>query len=382
MKLTVDFSALHQAVDHMGAADVYFELDLIVTEIEPIAAMLETGVELGKHIQLDEIDSSFGVLSFKGQQLMLYIPDQGCHIEQVILYGRGCAKGKKVHVAECNTLEMMREAGRFQRYGVISRTNGLFPVFGDDEQTGEELSQEAELNVCKNCLKVLNYQGYSTKSQRGRQAVVQRFDFAIFFGTYSSYFNTLPGDNAAKAATNYTDDWAVVSSQIKADNNDSCQQCGVNLQSVRRLLHVHHINGVKTDNSKHNLRSLCADCHKKQPYHGHLLVKHKDMLTINRLRRAQSKFDVHNYKKLVTHADTALEGLILKCQSAKLPIGELGLSIKCDNEYMPLDLAWPRAKVAVLIRERDQKRVMAAGWNVFSVNDALVKFARFQRHVR
>ncbi|WPU32705.1 HNH endonuclease [Pseudoalteromonas piscicida] len=65
----------------------------------------------------------------------------------------------------------------------------------------------------------------------------------------------------------------------------TCEQCGVELSQYKRLLHTHHINGVKTDNSISNLRALCLDCHKKQPKHEHMHVTHNDQLIINQLRR-------------------------------------------------------------------------------------------------
>jgi hypothetical protein len=39
---------------------------------------------------------------------------------------------------------------------------------------------------------------------------------------------------------------------------------------MKDLLHVHHINGVKSDNSEMNLRVLCQYCHGEQPNHEHM----------------------------------------------------------------------------------------------------------------
>jgi len=156
----------------------------------------------------------------------------------------------------------------------------------------------------------------------------------------------------------------------------------VNLESIRRLLHVHHISGVKTDNRDQNLRSLCADCHKKQPRHEQLFVKHQDILAINVLRKQQSKFDVHNYQQLISYADTALEGLLKRCESNRLAIGELGVSLSHNGVLLPLDLAWPRSKVAVFIDPTKMHAAKEQGWNVFTVNQALVFFSKFQRMVR
>jgi len=380
MKLTVDFSALRLVVNNMGATNVDFELDLLVKDIDPIAAMLETGLELGKDIQLSDISSDFGVLSAKGQQLMLYIPDQGSNLEEVIQYGLDTQNGKKVHVAECTTLRTMRAEGRFPRYDVISRSDGKFPVFGYQNRQDEH--HEAQLRVCKNCLTALNYKGYSSSAWNEKQQVFDNFNYQHFFETYSSHFKSLPGKDSSYNSSSYTEDWPSISARIKAKHDSSCQQCGVNLESIRRLLHVHHISGVKTDNRDQNLRSLCADCHKKQPRHEQLFVKHQDILAINVLRKQQSKFDVHNYQQLISYADTALEGLLKRCESNRLAIGELGVSLSHNGVLLPLDLAWPRSKVAVFIDPTKMHAAKEQGWNVFTVNQALVFFSKFQRMVR
>ena len=130
MKLTVDFSALHRAVAPLGQVVTDFSITSDTSELESIGSHLNQGMILGKDVQLDEIDGSNGVLNYDGHQVMLYIPDQGGNISSVLQDGK--QKGaKRVHVAECKTIIGMREKGRFNdRYDVISRVDGFFPVFG------------------------------------------------------------------------------------------------------------------------------------------------------------------------------------------------------------------------------------------------------------
>lgn len=378
MKLTVDFSALHRAVAPLGKVVTNFTITSRSTEIESIGSHLIKGLILGKDIQLDEIDGSDGILNYDGHQVMLYIPDQGEDIEAVLIDGK---QGRRIHVAECSALELMRNTGRFKRYDVINRVDGLFPVFGSMHSYQEEIKGEAALGVCKNCLKILNYKGYATQSYAVKEMVFNHFSFEQFFEVYSSYFKSLP-TNSNKVSSSYTADWPAISSKLRSDLNYTCEQCGVCLVNDSKLLHTHHINGNKADNGSDNLRVLCADCHKKQPHHGHIYVSNTDVLKINQLRREQHKFDVFDFNNLRECADTALDGLLQKCQSMGLPGAELGIGINNNSNMVAIDLCWPRRKVAVLINMDNAKVLRSHGWNVFTAFDALNNFETFQAKVR
>ncbi|WP_457937097.1 HNH endonuclease [Aeromonas veronii] len=378
MKLTVDLSALHLAVAPLGKVISDFKITSRASKLESITHKLIKGLILGEDIPLEYIDSTHGILNYDGHQVMLYIPDQGDDIEIVLSDGK---QGRRIHVAECSTLELMRQTGRFGRYDVISRIDGKFPVFGSNYKTRKDISGEAELGVCKNCLKVLNYKGFDSQSYAEKQAIFSSFSFEKFFETYSSYFKSLPPNNQNKTS-NYTTDWPSISSRLRAELNYTCEQCGVNLKSNTRLLHIHHINGNKSDNDRKNLRGLCVDCHKKQPHHGHLYVSNEDTLKINEYRREQHKFDVFDYENVRKYADSALEGLVIKCKATSLPSPELGIVINDSGIMISIDLCWPRRKVAVLINMNNAKYLRKHGWNVFSAFDVLKNFVEFQAKIR
>lgn len=379
MKLTVNFGELRHAAKLMGAEEADFELGFTFKDIDPIDAALRDGQELGKDIDLIEIKNTNGVLSYRGRQVMLYIPDQGSNLLEVLQDGEA---GRRIHVAECSSLEHMRATGRFPRYQITTDTSGYLPVYGINENKEALDNHKAKLYVCKNCLQTLNYKGYAIKSHAEKRPVFKHFSLAIFFKTYSSHFKSLPEPKKSEHSPTYTSDWKEISAKLKQQANYICEQCSVDLDEEKRLMHVHHVDGVKSNNQGSNLRVLCADCHKKQPHHDHLFIKAADVLTINRLRREQHKFDNTTYSQLLECADTALEGLILKCQNARAPIGELGIAVQYERNSISFDLCWPRKKIAVLIDMRNETIVKNHGWTVFSATKALENFYEFQRYIR
>ncbi|MFM4771870.1 HNH endonuclease [Aeromonas caviae] len=382
MKLNVDLSALHRAVAPLGKIVTDFSIKSLSGEWIDIGEHLKSGMILGKDIQLDDIDGSEGILHYNGHQIMLYIPDQGAFINQVLADGKQRG-AKRVHVAECKTIIGMRERGRFNdRYDVINRMDGFFPVFGSEYHSHENITGEAELAVCQNCLALLNHKNFSNLSWGDKAKLVDDFSYANFFETYSSYFKSLPKSTVVLQSGSYTPDWPAISSKLRNELDYTCEQCGVNLTKQTKLLHVHHINGNKADNSRKNLRALCADCHKKQPHHGHLYVSNEDTLKINECRREQHKFDVFNYDNIVKCTDSALEGLVLKCQTSALPGPELGIVINDGGKFISMDLCWPRRKVAVLINMTTSHVLRKHGWSVFSAFDALSNFPEFQAKIR
>lgn len=292
MKLTVDLSALHLAVAPLGKVITDFLISSRTAELKSIASHLIKGLILGKDIQLDEIDGSNGVLNYDGHQVMLYIPYQGIDISSVIVDGKQ-KMAKRIHVAECKTIISMRERGRFNdRYDVINRIDGLFPIFGWDHHLGKERHGEANLAVCQNCLNQLDYLDFSKLTWNEKAQFIEGFSFSTFFESYSSYFKSLPKSTAGFQSSGYTADWSSISTKLRRELNYSCEQCGVELHQESKLLHVHHINGNKSNNGRDNLRVLCADCHKKQAHHAHLYVSNDDIRKINQRRHEQDKFDV------------------------------------------------------------------------------------------
>jgi len=375
MKLNVDFSELFRAVAPLEFVVTEFVLDGGAGDLEGVSRALNRGMILGEGINLNQIDGSSGVLNFENHQVMLYIPDQGDNVEAVLKNGK---VGTRVHVAECSIIVLMREKGRLKRYDVISRIDGSFPVFGRENE--DELEGGTDLEVCKNCLKILNYEGCNTHPEAINRQIFDDFSFAQFFETYSSYFKSLPA-KIAKSSTSFTDDWYSISSKLRNDLDYICEECNVDLHSDKTLLHTFHLNGNKANNKRSNLKVICADCLKKHPRKESIYVSNTETLKINTLRREQKHFENMDYKLLFKRSDTALYGLLYKCRDRNLPLPDLGVVIIEKDLSIMLDICWPQQKIAVLIDMSKTNLLSKHGWNVYSAFDTLTYFDVFEERL-
>ncbi|APX91781.1 hypothetical protein BWR19_01835 [Halomonas sp. 1513] len=365
MKLNIDFSELFAAANRMGPpVEDDFVLDL---EREPWEDQLGAeGIELGG---IDELDTEDGLLSYRGRQVLLYIQDHGSQVQEALINPE---KGKKYHVAECRTIRDMRNKGRFERYVVTNDITGKFHITGYDYISRQPVEGNAELKVCKNCLKYLNYKGYG---KPGDYSAFLAFDLDEFFQSYSSFFSHHPRRKMGEEE-GYTHDWAEISRSYRQNQNYVCEKCGVLLNSHPRLLHVHHVNGVKSDNQLGNLKALCAACHSKEAFHQGMYVSHSDRQTISRLRHEQHFNNPDSWQQVMDLADSGLRGFIEQSRTDQIPIPEVGLDLDDDQGEIKgmLELAWSRNKVGIAIDEEDRVFARSRGWKVFSVHEALENF--------
>ncbi len=373
MQLKVDLSALNNAVKQMGAdgLSVDFKLDDARPGLDPIDIDLAEGIE----IELKDVAVESGLLDYKGRQILLYIQDHGGNVQVALQDG---SSGKKYHVADCRTLREMRAKGRFERYVATNELSGEFFVSGTDYMTGKVLEGQTRLRVCKNCLTQLNYQGYK---QGNRSQIFNAFSLEEFFATYSSFFPHMPRRLAGKQDSSYTEDWPMIATRFKAGKGFFCESCAVDLTQHKSLLHVHHKNGVKTDNRAVNLQALCAGCHRKQSAHEWMFIKHGDMRTITRLRREQGYGNADiGWKEVLGLADSGMSGVLYLAQSKRWQAPEVGYAIQAADRSIvaELEVAWPARKIGVAIDAKDIKAARERGWQVWSMIEALERFEGMQ----
>lgn len=354
MKLDIDFSPLDTAVKKMGPPiEISFDLG---NQLEPWEIKLGEG---GIEISLDEIEYNDALLSYRGRQVLLYIQDHQGRADAALEDG---TQGRKYHVAECSTLQKMRDQGRFERYVVTNDMTGDFYITGYDYETRKLVEGHTRLKVCRNCLQALNYKGYKSDSNK---SAFSQFSIEEFFRHYSSYFKTMPKRLAGKQ-DQYTDDWADISRKVRQAKNFICEDCNVDLSSAPRLCHVHHINGVRSDNSGSNLKVLCADCHSKQPMHSNMFVLHKDRQAINKLRNIQHGDIRENWSTVLAEADPATEGLLRIMKKHRQPLPIVGYELLNQNGEVAaeLELAWPKYKRGIAISEEARTFGQSIGWRV------------------
>ncbi|TGD72211.1 HNH endonuclease [Mangrovimicrobium sediminis] len=369
MKIKSDFNDLWASAKRMGEYRVVFDIKVNYSGFEDVDNGLSSSE--GYEVDIGDIDVQKGVLSYEGRQVLLFIPDQGSNIDDVL---SGKAEGKKFHVADCRTLDSMRRQKRFSRYKATYNISGKFQVYGVSFPQRVERKGEAGLKVCKNCLMYLNYRGYRSGSGSEKTNVYSNFDIAEFLSTYSTLFKSMPDRDGFEEAGTYSDDWSVVSTRYRESVSYRCESCSVDLTSEPGLLHTHHISGNKRENHSANLKALCLDCHRKQPKHGYMRITHDQMGVINKLRKAQGLLHSSSgWEGVIRIADKALDGLLRYYASRGLATPEVGYELANANDEVvaELEVAWPESRRGIAIDEAHLQAARELGWNVLTVGDAL-----------
>lgn len=359
MKLNVDFSSLHQCIENMGASIADFDLDV---EFDPIDIELDSGID----IDLKDIETTEGILSYRGRQVLLYIPDQARKIATVLEHPE---EGKKFHISDCTALKNMRNINRFDRYVVTNDLSGNFKVNGVNNVTNLPMEGTAELKVCKFCLSTLNYDGYAINKSE-RHSVFGSFKIDTFFETYSTVFKYLPKRIQGIYESGYAEDWKNISSRYREKMDYTCEECKTDFIHNKNLLHTHHISGVKSDNSNSNLKAVCVDCHKKEPMHEHIFIHHDDMLKIYEIRRSQGKMNISSWKDVYRLADTSLHGYLKHAQESRSSIPEIGYMIEHSGQRKIIDIAWPNKKIGVVI-SKERIHESLSGWKILSLGEEM-----------
>lgn len=261
--------------------EIKFEKEIVRTvttkEIDPDELQIDRKLKKS-YIDLDFEDIQINdddFLSFEGRKVAAYIRDQN-----VSRFG-----AYRYHLCNCSTLQDMDSKGRLKKYFVTKNDSGEFLV--NDISQNPPNERYLKLSLCQNCIKVL----YRKKMY------FRDFNLKKFFTLHDTYVprEIVKSERITEIQT-YVPEHEEIARRYKKMAEYSCENCGLKCCNHRHLLHLHHVNGVKSDNYPHNLQVLCVSCHSKAPDHGHLKNKFSEQLeTIKKMRREQSIVDLENY---------------------------------------------------------------------------------------
>ena len=120
---------------------------------------------------------------------------------------------------------------------------------------GKHHSQETKIKMSK-------AQSGENNPNYGKQFSKETLDKISKATSGENHHNWIDG----RSFVPYGSDWHKISDLIRYRDDNTCQKCGT--ESIHPKLHVHHIDGDKTNNSLENLISLCVMCHTPVQYRG------------------------------------------------------------------------------------------------------------------
>lgn len=265
--------------------------DLIKVKLE----LQKDGLEINslEELFINDDDILFTILPDGTlQRVNLYIAE-----EVIGIWNDELKPSYKYHIFRCATIENMFNSGRKHRYKINTRTDGTF-YFRYINTRGRVIKEveDEKINICKKCLNKYFHLINRYYNPQESDIYVKEFDLEEFDKKFGSFFNLkdyegLKIGNSDFAPNVYTSNWNEIAKKLKELRNYTCEKCGFRPRNdyEKKFIHVHHINGDKTNNNQDNLKVLCIKCHANiDSFHSQIKAtqNYKEFLFLNNLNNS------------------------------------------------------------------------------------------------
>ncbi len=272
-------------LSNVGASFIEWKPPRIFLSPE-VAKKLEEGTLEVDRAQGVETDYS-GLLTFAGRKVSVYIRDQHITRSRARYFAINHTSEYKFHLTRCFTIQNMEKNGRYNsRYVYTNRKDGVFLV--NQMRYGQVISKNIKirLELCQNCWDNLRING---TTERLGVSSKDSFDISAYFKRFNIHIRDLPTHNPVSAPLNtYQDEQERLAKRLKKKYHYVCQQCKNTYDTHSSWLHLHHIDGQKSNNLPSNLTIYCLACHAEEPFHQHM-KSHKDYEKAKEFRESASK---------------------------------------------------------------------------------------------
>jgi hypothetical protein len=217
---------------------------------------LERLRENGLRIAISCVYVKDGLLHYRGQRVALYYRAEAP--------GSDDTPAPKYHFAECHNLMSFARKPRARDYIVFTREEGDRRGISESLAHVGSTSSSVSLDACKNCKRCTLGPKFSFRLEEEERSELR----AVFY--LSDLFRVCALDRLRVLLLDeYTDDWHDVKCIQRNAKGWTCEACRKDFSeaSLRRYLHVHHVDRNKQNNESHNLRVLCVRCHGDQDGH-------------------------------------------------------------------------------------------------------------------
>ncbi|WP_339813084.1 hypothetical protein [uncultured Imperialibacter sp.] len=175
----------------------------------------------------------------------------------------------RFHIEECQTRE------QYSNY--VFASSMPVKVFCTDQNKS---IGEQRLKFCRNCNRKLNFFSYGEPNKNWFDVIIEIAEKRTRNNEY---------DETSVRQDGYSKDWNQVSFARRAQEDFSCERCGILLEfNNANFLEVHHKDRNRLNNKASNLEVLCTECHANvDAHHQQIFSKGKNHL---KLQSFKAKF--------------------------------------------------------------------------------------------